>query len=87
MSQDSGGRLQPSDHHCRGGPRVRTRLLSPREAGRLMGLGDDFWLSEHYNSAYHVAGDGLVAPVVRYLAAHVLEPLADAAGGAVAAVA
>ena len=62
------------------GPHVRTRLLSPREAARLMGLGDDFWLSEHYNSAYHVAGDGLVAPVVRYLAAHLLEPLADAAG-------
>ena len=69
------------------GPHVRTRLLSPREAARLMGLGDDFWLSEHYNSAYHVAGDGLVAPVVRYLAAHLLEPLADAAGGAVEAVA
>ena len=69
------------------GPRVRTRLLSPREAARLMGLGDDFWLSEHYNSAYHVAGDGLVAPVVRHLAAHLLEPLADAAGSAVAAVA
>lgn len=69
------------------GPRVRTRLLSPREAARLMGLGDDYWLSEHYNSAYHVAGDGLVAPVVRYLAAHLLEPLADAAGGAVEAVA
>ena len=69
------------------GPRVRTRLLSPREAARLMGLGDDFWLAEHYNSAYHVAGDGLVAPVVRYLAAHLLEPLADAVGGVVEAVA
>ena len=69
------------------GPRVRTRLLSPREAARLMGLGDDFWLPDHYNSAYHVAGDGLVVPVVRHLAAHLLEPLADAAGGAGEAVA
>ena len=42
-----------------------------------MGLSDDFWLPDHYNSAYHVAGDGLVVPVVRYLAAHLLEPLAD----------
>lgn len=59
------------------GPLVRTRLLSPREAARLMGLSDDFWLPDHYNSAYHVAVDGLVASVVRYLAAHLLEPLAD----------
>ena len=69
------------------GARVRTRLLSPREAARLMGLGDDFWLPDHYNSAYHVAGDGLAVPVVRHLADHLLEPLADAAGGAVEAVA
>ena len=66
------------------GPRVRTRLLSPREAARLMGLGDDFRLPDHHNSAYHVAGDGLVVPVVRHLAAHLLEPLADAAGGGAA---
>ena len=64
------------------GPLVRTRLLSPREAARLMGLTDDFWLPDHYNSAYHVAGDGLVAPVVRHLAAHLLEPLADLGGEA-----
>lgn len=69
------------------GARVRTRLLSPREAARLMGLDDDFWLPDHYNSAYHVAGDGLAVPVVRHLADHLLEPLADAAGGAVEAVA
>ena len=59
------------------GPLVRTRLLSPREAARLMGLSNDYWLPDRYNSAYHVAGDGLVAPVVRYLAAHLLEPLVE----------
>ncbi len=69
------------------GDRVRTRLLSPREAARLMGLSDDFWLPDHYNSAYHIAGDGLAVPVVRYLAAHILEPLAEAANTVVAAVA
>ena len=69
------------------GDQVRTRLLSPREAARLMGLPDSYWLSDHYNSAYHVAGDGLAVPVVRYLAAHVLEPLANAACGVAAAVA
>ena len=60
---------------------VRTRLLSPREAARLMGLSDDFWLPDNYNAAYHVAGDGLVVPVVRHLAAHLLEPLTDVAHG------
>ena len=59
------------------GERVRTRLLSPREAARLMGLPDEYWLPDNYNSAYHVAGDGLVVPVVRHLAEQVLEPLVE----------
>lgn len=57
------------------GDKVRSRLLSPREAARLMGLPDSYKLPENYNEAYHLAGDGLVVPVVRFLAAHVLEPL------------
>ena len=57
---------------------VRTRLLSPREAARLMGLSDEYWLPDNYNAAYQVAGDGLVVPVVRHLAEHVLEPLVEA---------
>ena len=69
------------------GDRVRTRLLSPREAARLMGLSDDFRLPDNYNAAYHVAGDGLVVPVVRHLAAHLLEPLTDAARGVAEAAA
>ncbi len=55
--------------------KVRSRLLSPREAGRLMGLPDTYILPSNYNEAYHLAGDGLVVPVVRHLAAHLLEPL------------
>lgn len=54
---------------------VRSRLLSPREAARLMGLPDDFRLPERYNDAYHLAGDGVCVPVVRYLSEHLLEPL------------
>ena len=54
---------------------VRSRLLRPREAARLMGLPEDYELPERYNDAYHVAGDGVVVPVVRHLAAHLLEPL------------
>ena len=60
------------------GDQVRTRLLSPREAARLMGLPDDYWLPDNYNSAYHVAGDGLAVPVVKHLAQHLLEPLVEA---------
>jgi DNA (cytosine-5)-methyltransferase 1 len=57
------------------GERIRSRLLSPREAARLMGLPDAYILPERYNDAYHVAGDGVVAPVVRHLAKHILEPV------------
>jgi DNA (cytosine-5)-methyltransferase 1 len=54
---------------------VRTRLLSAREAARLMGLPDSYALPRTYNEAYHLLGDGVVAPVVRHLAAHWMEPI------------
>lgn len=57
------------------GKSVRTRLLSGREAARLMGLPDAFRLPANYNEAYHLLGDGLAVPVVRHLAEHLLEPL------------
>ena len=60
------------------GETVRSRLLSPREAARLMGLGDDYVLPPRYNEAYHVCGDGVCAPVVRHIAAHILEPVLNA---------
>lgn len=55
--------------------RVRARLMSARETARLMGLPDDYRLPEKYNDAYHLTGDGVVVPVVRHIAAHLLEPL------------
>jgi DNA (cytosine-5)-methyltransferase 1 len=61
------------------GSSVRSRLLSPREAARLMGLPDSYKLPENYNAAYHLSGDGVAVPVVRYLAANILEPLYGAA--------
>jgi DNA (cytosine-5)-methyltransferase 1 len=61
------------------GERVRSRLLSPREAARLMGLSDDYVLPKNYNDAYHLAGDGVAVPVVCFLAEHILEPLLAAA--------
>lgn len=65
------------------GKSVRSRLLSPREAARLMGLPDSYLLPTNYNQAYHLAGDGLAVPVVRYLSQHLLLPLVssiDASG-------
>ena len=60
------------------GKTVKSRLISPREAARLMGLDEDYVLPERYNHAYHVCGDGVCVPVVRHIARHVLEPvLAD----------
>lgn len=57
------------------GQSTRSRLISPREAARLMGLPDGYHLPERYNDAYKVAGDGVCVPVVRHLAAHLLEPI------------
>lgn len=61
------------------GERVRSRLLSPREAARLMGLPDAYALPKNYNDAYHLAGDGVAVPVVRFMAEQILEPLLAAA--------
>ncbi|WP_372781627.1 DNA cytosine methyltransferase [Phenylobacterium sp.] len=55
--------------------RVRTRLLSPREAARLMGLPESYSLPKAATTALHVAGDGVAVPVVRWLAQEILEPL------------
>jgi DNA (cytosine-5)-methyltransferase 1 len=60
------------------GSRIRSRLLSPREAARLMGAPEDYPLPANYNDAYHLFGDGLVVPVVQWLSAKLLTPLATA---------
>lgn len=65
--------------------RVRSRLLSAREAARLMGLPDAYRLPEGYTAAYKLAGDGVAVPVARWLAAHLIEPLLDAQDAAAAA--
>ena len=57
------------------GKKVRSRLLSPREAARLMGLSEEYELPDNYNEAYHLAGDGVAVPVVRFLAANIFEPI------------
>jgi DNA (cytosine-5)-methyltransferase 1 len=57
------------------GKNVRSRLISPRETARLMGLPEDYDLPSNYNEAYHLTGDGVAVPVVRHLAEHIFEPL------------
>jgi len=56
------------------GQKVRSRLLSPREAARLMGLPEDYPLPPRYNDAYHLVGDGVAVPVVSWLARNVIDP-------------
>lgn len=55
---------------------LRRRLLTPREAARLMGLADSYTLPDRATDAYHLLGDGVVAPVVRHLARGLLRPMA-----------
>ncbi len=57
------------------GEKVRSRLLSPREAAALMGLPDTYVLPSRYNDAYKLAGDGVAVPVVRHLAESIFEPI------------
>ena len=46
-----------------------------------MGLPDDYLLPSNYNDAYGLMGDGVVVPVVRFLAEHILEPVLQASTG------
>lgn len=57
------------------GEKVRTRLISARETARLMGIPDHYKLPQNYHDAYHLTGDGVVVPVVRHLAKHLLAPV------------
>ena len=58
------------------GERVRSRLLSPREAARLMGVPDHYPLPDGQTAALHLIGDAVCVPVVRWLSQHLLAPLA-----------
>ena len=57
------------------GGEVRSRLISSRETARLMGLPDEYVLPENYNEAYHLTGDGVIVPAVRFLAHDIFEPV------------
>ena len=55
--------------------RIRTRLITAREAARLMGLPESYKLPKRYNEAYHLLGDGVVVPVVEALNTELLLPI------------
>ena len=59
------------------GENTRSRLLSPRESARLMGLSDEYKLPQNQNEAYHLTGDGVCVPAVRHLADQILKPLLE----------
>jgi DNA (cytosine-5)-methyltransferase 1 len=59
------------------GSDIRSRLLTAREAARLMGLDDSYRLPDRYNDAYHLAGDGVVVPVVSHLTKHIFSAVVD----------
>lgn len=54
---------------------VRSRLVSPREGARLMGLPDTYVLPRSQTAGLQVIGDGVAVPAVRWLAQTLLEPL------------
>ena len=57
------------------GNSIRSRLLSGREAARLMGLPDSYALPVNHYDAYKISGEGVAVPVVTYLAQNLLEPI------------
>jgi len=59
----------------------KTRILSPREAARLMGAPETYKLPGTFNDGYKAMGDAVAAPVVAYLAKHLLSPLVEACNG------
>jgi DNA (cytosine-5)-methyltransferase 1 len=53
---------------------IHSRLMSPREAARLMGLDDAYRLPATTTAALKVCGDGVCPPVVRWISENILLP-------------
>lgn len=65
--------------------RIRSRLISPRETARLMGLPEEYRLPKRYNEACHLTGDGVAVPVVRHIAEWIIEPALGQSGANIVA--
>jgi len=60
----------------RGGA-THARLLTPREAARLMGAPDSYWLPDTYNDGYKAMGDAVALPVATFVGKAFLSKLAE----------
>ena len=60
--------------------RLRTRLITTREAARLMGAPDSYVLPGSYNDGYKAMGDAVAVPVAQWLAKFLLLPLVRSHG-------
>lgn len=58
---------------------ISTRLLTVREAARLMGAPDTFQVPGGYNDGYRAMGDAVALPVVEFLGKNLLVKLVEAA--------
>jgi DNA (cytosine-5)-methyltransferase 1 len=59
--------------------KVQARLLSPREAARLMGVPDSYVLPDTYNDGYKAMGDAVVASVALFIGVSFLSKLMEVA--------
>ena len=59
---------------CEGG-RARVRLLTGREAARLMGAPERFILPRSQTQAIRLMGDAVAVPVARAIGEQILAPL------------
>lgn len=55
---------------------IKMRLMTPREYARLQGVPDDYPIPSQVNQALTGFGDAVCVPVVRWIAEHILNPLA-----------
>lgn len=58
---------------------VHARLMTLREAGRLMGVPDSFAFPSGYRDGWDAMGDAVAVPAVEFIGRHFLAPLAEAA--------
>ena len=60
------------------GKSTHARLLTVREAARLMGAPDTFKLPGSYNDGYKAMGDAVAVPVAQFIGEHFLTNIAEA---------
>lgn len=61
--------------------KVHARLLTSREAARLMGAPDSYILPEKSNDGYKAMGDAVALPVAKFVGETLLSPLAEVVYG------